>query len=89
MLITLLTVANTDLLTVLPDQMFHLMPIAQFCEPLANIPPLSSDPICMVHRQGLPLTPLAEKLSDLMRKAAQNYGREDQSRKARSTNRSG
>lgn len=76
MLITLLTVANTDLLTVLPEQMFQLMPIAQFCAPLDNIPPLSSDPICMVHRQGLPLTPLAEKLSDLMRKAASNYARE-------------
>lgn len=75
MLITLLTVANTDLLTVLPEQMFQLMPIAQFCAPL-DIPPLSSDPICMVHRQGLPLTPLAEKLSDLMRKAAQNYALE-------------
>jgi DNA-binding transcriptional LysR family regulator len=76
MLITLLTVANTDLLTVLPGQMFELMPIAQFCSPLANIEPLAADPICMVHRQGLPLTPLAEKLSDLMRKAALNCNRQ-------------
>lgn len=73
MLCMLLTVANTDLLTFLPDQMFQLMPISQFCAPLENIPPLPSDPICLVHRLGLPLTPLAERLSDLMRKAAHNY----------------
>lgn len=73
MLITLLTVANTDLLTVLPEQMFHLMPVAPFCAPLENIPPLASDPICLVTRQGLPLVPMAEKLSDLMRKAAHNH----------------
>lgn len=73
LLITLLTVANTDLLTVVPDQMFQLMPISTFCAPLENIPPLPAHPICMVQRNGLPLTPLAEKLSDLMRKAANNY----------------
>ncbi|WP_327751874.1 LysR substrate-binding domain-containing protein [Sphingobium sp. SJ10-10] len=77
MLITLTTVSNTDLLTVLPDQMFRLMPVARFCAPLENIPPLCSDPICMVTRQGLPLTPLAEKLSDLMRKAAHNQALEN------------
>lgn len=73
MLITIVTVANTDCLTVLPEHMFRLMPIGGFCWPLENIPPISSDPICLVHRRGLPLTPLAEKLSDLMRKAAHNY----------------
>lgn len=73
MLSILLTVANTNLLTFLPDQMFQLMPIAQFCAPLENIPPQPSDPICLVHRLGLPLTPLAERLSDLIRKAAHNY----------------
>lgn len=73
MLCMLLTVANTDLLTFLPAQMFQLMPISQFCAPLENIASLSSDPICLVHRLGLPLTPMAERLSDLMRKAAHNY----------------
>lgn len=77
MLITIVTVANTDLLTVLPEQMFQLMPISRFCAPLENIPPISSDPICLVHRRGLPLTPLAEKLSDLMRKAAHNFSLEE------------
>lgn len=75
MLSILLTVANTDLLTFLPDHMFQLMPIASFCAPLKNIPPVPSEPICLVHRLGLPLTPLAERLSDLIRKAAHNYER--------------
>jgi|SRR5579862_438122 len=73
MLVTILTVANTDLLTVLPEQMFRLMPIKQYCVPLEFIPALPSPPICMLHRQGLPLTPLAENLGDLIRKAAYNY----------------
>lgn len=71
--ITLITVANTDLLTLVPDQVFGLMRTEGFCAPLENIAPLQADPICMVRRNGLPLTPLAEKLSDLMRKAASNF----------------
>jgi DNA-binding transcriptional LysR family regulator len=73
MLVTLLTVANTNLLTVLPDQIFQLMPVARFCAPLEFIPPMPSPPICLVRRQGLPLTPLAENLSDNIQKAALNY----------------
>ena len=73
MLVTLQIVANTDLLTVLPEQIFSTMPVEQFCVPLEFIAPLPAAPICLVHRQGLPLTPLAENLSDLMRKAAHNY----------------
>ena len=75
MLVTILTVKNTDLLTVLPERMFKLMPLENFCVPLEFISPLTASPICIVHRQGLPLTPLAENLSDLMRKAANNYTR--------------
>jgi DNA-binding transcriptional LysR family regulator len=73
MLIMIMTVANTDLLTFLPEQMFDLMPIAGFCRPLEAMSPFPSDPICIVQRNGLPLTPLAEKLSDLIRKSANNY----------------
>jgi DNA-binding transcriptional LysR family regulator len=78
MLVIILTVANTDLLTVLPEQIFEVMPIAQFCVPLEFIAPIPAAPICIVHRQGLPMTPLAENLSDLMRKAAHNYTRDTQ-----------
>lgn len=76
MLVTLLTVANTDLLTVLPDKMSSLMPIQNLCVPLEFIDPFPASPICLAHRQGLPLTPLAENLSDLIRKAASNFARE-------------
>jgi LysR family transcriptional regulator of abg operon len=79
MLVTLQIVANTDLLTVLPEQIFSTMPVQQFCVPLEFIAPLPAAPVCMVHRQGLPLTPLAENLSDLMRKAAHNYLRQSKS----------
>jgi len=75
MLVTLLTVANTDLLTVLPEQMSSLMPIHDFCVPLERIAAIPASPICLVHRQGLPLTPLAENFGDLIRKAANNYAR--------------
>jgi len=80
MLVTLLTAANTDLLTILPNMMFQLMPIAKYCAPLEKIPPIPSDPICLVHRTGLPLTPLAEKLSDQLRKAASNFSLETQAK---------
>jgi LysR family transcriptional regulator of abg operon len=73
LLITTLLVANSDLLTILPQQIFSLMPIGQFCAPLEFIAPIPASPICMVYRQSLPLTPLAEQLSDLMRREAQNY----------------
>jgi hypothetical protein len=76
MLVSLQIVANTDLLTVLPEEIFTTMPIEQFCVPLEFIAPLPAADICIVHRQGLPLTPLAENLSDLMRKAAHNYLRD-------------
>lgn len=84
MLVMIEIVANTDLLTVLPEQIFSLMPIERFCAPLEFIPPLPADPICIVHRRGLPLTPLAENLSDLMSKAALNFSRDAQSKDAQS-----
>ena len=73
MLIMLLTVANTNLLTVLPEKMPDLMPMSRFCRPLANIPPIPSDPICIVYRRGLPLTPLAQTMCDFFERAALNF----------------
>jgi DNA-binding transcriptional LysR family regulator len=73
MLVMVQIVANSDLLTMLPEEIFQLMPLERFCVPLEFIPPMPAAPVCIVHRQGLPLTPLAENLSDLMRKAAHNY----------------
>jgi DNA-binding transcriptional LysR family regulator len=78
MLVIVQIVANSDLLTMLPEEIFQAMPIERFCVPLEFIPPMPAAPVCIVHRQGLPMTPLAENLSDLMRQAANNYLRGNQ-----------
>lgn len=72
-LVRLMTVANTNLLTLLPEMMMDLMPIQLYCAPLEHIPPITFDPICLVNRRGLPLTPLAQNLCDLFEKAALNF----------------
>jgi len=70
-LITVLTVANTDLLTFLPQQWIDFAPMKDLFQAL-DIVEIAA-PMCIVRRNGLPLTPVAEYLSDLIRKAALNY----------------
>ena len=74
-LITLLAVANSDLLTILPQQWLTFQPTANLFQALDLREPLMAAPICIVRRQDMPLTPLAERFSDLMRRAAENYVR--------------
>ena len=74
-LMTLLSVANSDLLTVLPAQWLEFAPTADRIEVIELDEPLSAAPVCVVRRGDLPLTPLAEKMCDLTRKAGHNYGR--------------
>jgi len=76
-LVTALTVANTDMLTVLPQQWIEFAPMAHLFEPLDLLELMPGSPTCMVRRSGLPLTPMAEHLSDLFRKAAINYVHSD------------
>lgn len=71
-LITMLVVANTDLLTVLPQQWLDLPITAGLIEPL-RLPPFRAAPICIVRRPDMPLTPIAEYLSDMMRRAGGHY----------------
>ena len=71
-LITLLTVANTDLLTVLPQQWLDFAPTSQLVEALP-LPPFRAAPMCVVRRQDMPLTPIAEYLSDMMCRAGAQY----------------
>ena len=73
-LMTLLSVANSDLLTVLPVQWLEFSPTAQGVEAIEFDRPLSAAPVCIVRRGDLPLTPLAERMCDLTRKAGHNYG---------------
>ncbi|HEX7782235.1 MAG TPA: LysR substrate-binding domain-containing protein [Sphingobium sp.] len=74
-LVTMLTVAHTELLTVLPQQWVDFTPFAALIEPIKGIDPVAAAPMCIVRGQGLPLTPMAEHFCDLMRKAAHNYAR--------------
>lgn len=72
-LVTVLAIAHTDLLTVLPQQWVEFKPLGHLVEPFDSLEPMIAAPMCIVRRQGLPLTPMAEHLCDLMRKAGHNY----------------
>ena len=71
-LITMLTVANTDLLTVLPQQWLDFPLTAQLIEALP-LPPFRAAPMCVVRRLDMPLTPIAEYMSDLMCRGGVHY----------------
>ncbi|MGK2911796.1 MAG: LysR substrate-binding domain-containing protein [Sphingobium sp.] len=72
-MMTLLAVTGSDLLALLPVQWLE----SAFCrEQIGAIPiaeMLNAAPVCIVRRSDLPLTPLAERLCDLTRKAGLNY----------------
>lgn len=70
----LMAVANTDLLTIVPIQWLDFAAEYRQIEvvPISDIMPAA--PVCIVHRADLPLTPLAEKVSDITRKAGLNHG---------------
>lgn len=72
---TLLMVAQTDLLTQLPSVWRDYAPVGDYLTALDGIGPLDALPICIVRRHDLPLTPLAEHLSDLVRRVAGTYAR--------------
>jgi LysR family transcriptional regulator of abg operon len=72
-IMTLLAVANSDLLTVLPIQWLELAATADRVTMLHLADDLHAAPMCIVRRGDLPLTPMAEHLCDLVRKAGMNY----------------
>lgn len=71
-LITMLAIADSDLLTVVPRQWVDLPLLAGVIEPLA-LPPLAAAPIAIVRRLDMPLTPIAEYLCDMMRRVGLQY----------------
>lgn len=71
-LITMLAVANSDLLTVVPQQWLEFPLFAGLIEAF-DLPAFRAAPICMLRRQDLPLTPLAEHLCDQVRRAGTQY----------------
>lgn len=72
---TIITAANSDLLAILPQQW---LPVLEHTGFVAHIPvreTLAAPTICMVKRSHLPLTPVAEHLADLFRRAAIAHAR--------------
>lgn len=68
----IMATASTDMLTMVPQQWLDF---ARDTGRLMYIPvreELKAPPICVVHRSALPLTPAAEHLVDLFRRAALN-----------------
>lgn len=71
---TMLAIADSDLLSFLPMQWLESPLIKSFVQPIpvADVA-LACPPLCIVRRSDLPLTPVAQHLYDLARNAAMNY----------------
>lgn len=72
-LFTLITIASSDFLTILPLQWMESPMVTLQVQALEITPPVQSAPFCIVRRHDLPLTPIAEGLYDLIRRASTNY----------------
>ena len=69
---TITVAASTDLLAMLPQQWLGFVKATRLLTPIRLDEPLAAPAICIVHRTRLPLTPAAEHLADLFRRAALN-----------------
>ncbi len=72
---TLLAVANSDLLTSVPKQMLNAPVARDLFDVLPIINELEAAPICLVRRVDLSLTPLAEYMFDMFRRAGLQHSR--------------
>lgn len=69
----ILAAANSDLLMMLPEQWLDFPTTRELLDPIPVVETLRSADICIISRARLPLTPAAEYLSDLFRRAAQYH----------------
>ena len=67
---TIATLVGSDLLATLPQQWLPILAASGLVAPLDLAETLPAAPICLVKRASLPLTPAAEHLADLFRRAA-------------------
>jgi DNA-binding transcriptional LysR family regulator len=74
-LATLLIVQTSDLLTILPKQWLEFATMADQFQALRINDPLVAAPVCIVRRRDVPLTPMAERLGDLVRRVGTHYAR--------------
>lgn len=69
----ILAVAGSDLLTMLPKQWLEFVATRELLQPIHVAESLAAPPICIVSRARLPLTPAAEFLADLFRRAGGHH----------------
>lgn len=79
-LITLLAVANSDLLAILPHQWIESPVTSDEIVGLRVSELMAAAPISIVRRHDMPLTPMAEYMCDMMRRAAVHYDHRRQTR---------
>lgn len=72
-----------DLLIMVPEQWLTYSLATELLTVIPVREPLPASPICMVTRTRLPLTPAAEHLTDLFRRASLHYVRARRERGAR------
>ena len=68
--------ASSDLLAILPLQWLEFANSTGLLEHIRIREQLEAPAICLITRAGLPLTPMAERLSDQFRKASANIERQ-------------
>ena len=76
-LVTLIAVANSDMLTILPQQWLNFSGSSAVMAALPIDEVMMAAPISIVRRRDMPLTPMAEHLCDLMRRIATHYSYRD------------
>lgn len=72
-LITLLELISSDLLTILPKQWLEVPFVIDHLQALQVEDSLIAAPVCMVRRRDVPLTPISERMCDLLRRAGVHY----------------
>lgn len=72
----IMTASGSDLLTMLPQQWNGVFEGAGLIVPIPVAEELPAPPVCCVRRASISLTPVAEHLCDLFRRAALNHARE-------------
>jgi LysR family transcriptional regulator, regulator of abg operon len=65
--------ANSDLLIMLPEQWLDFPAIGKLLHAFSIKEPLPAPPICVIWHAQLPLTPAAELLCDILRRASEHY----------------
>lgn len=70
----IVSLLNSDLLAMVPVQWTDFSLTKDALQTIAVTEPLQAPPICLIQRAGLPLTPAAEYLCDLLRRAVGHLG---------------